>query len=144
MYVCVEGGSRRRVGRGARQLAPHLAAPHTTPPPANTQTRAYLFHVTLWARLARRWRGAWRRGPNQGFNQYTSLVKDRPDHRCLRCQPLPPPHPPSARQQAPRPPRAALISGLTGLVPPLPEPQSSFALFLNQILSVLGPERALH
>lgn len=50
---CV-GVSRRRVGGGARQLAPHLAA-H----PCRTHKLTYLFHITLWARLARCWHGVW-------------------------------------------------------------------------------------
>lgn len=70
--VSEEGGWRRSAA----------GASSSSPPPyhslTHTHTFAYLFHVTLWARLALCWRGVRRRGPNQGFNQYTSLVKDRP------------------------------------------------------------------
>lgn len=96
------GGSQRTAGGGARQLAPHLVAP-PHPFSLHIHRHAYLFHVTLWARLARCWRGVRRWGPNQGFNQYTSLVKDRPTAAVANS-------PPTAYG-------AVLISGLTGLAP---------------------------
>lgn len=100
MCVCgvSEDGGWRRSAAGASSSGP----PHT-PFSLHIHRHAYLFHVTLWARLARCWRGVRRWGPNQGFNQYTSLVKDRPTAAVANS-------PPTAYG-------AVLISGLTGLAP---------------------------
>lgn len=101
--ACVWGGSQRTAGGGARQLAPHLVAP-PTPPSHYTYTDTHT-SSTLPSGLG--WHGAGVEfgdgGQNQGFNQYTSLVKDRPTAAVANS-------PPTAYG-------AVLISGLTGLAP---------------------------
>lgn len=99
MCVCGGWGLGGGVGRGARQLAPHLAAPHPSP-------------TLPGLGLARCW------GQIKGLiNTPAWLKTDGSDHRCLACQPGTPTAPPTLTLH----PTASLISGLA--VPPPTTPQ---------------------
>lgn len=124
--VSEEGGWRRSAA----------GASSSSPPPyhslTHTHTFAYLFHVTLWARLALCWRGVRRRGPNQGFNQYTSLVKDRPTAAAAAVAI-------SANVPPPLPSQQPIVQhSLVALLALPPAPPSSFTPFSYPSFSVFG------